>query len=142
MVYDLQTAKAQQPKTLASPSGYAWTSSAAAAAPSKQQINGEGATTLENEPEKQQPKSNVELQQQQQQADAANAAVMKQHNFAVPPAHDDAVLAVSAHDRYPLLASGAMTADRKVLFWGPDDSSYTIPKTKHDNNPLRGAGFF
>jgi hypothetical protein len=48
-------------------------------------------------------------------------------------------LAVSAHDRYPLLASGAMTADRKVIFWGPDDPSYTIPKTKHDN-PL--GGFF
>lgn len=31
--------------------------------------------------------------------------------------HEDAVLAVSAHDRLPILATGAMTADRKVEFW-------------------------
>jgi WD40 repeat protein len=32
-------------------------------------------------------------------------------------AHDDAVLAVSAHDSYPVLATGGMTADRRVEFW-------------------------
>ena len=39
--------------------------------------------------------------------------------------HEDAVLAVSAHDRYPLLASGSMTADRKVYFWAP--KGYELP---------------
>jgi len=33
--------------------------------------------------------------------------------------HDDAVLAVSAHDKLPLLASGAMMNDRRVNFWAP-----------------------
>lgn len=33
--------------------------------------------------------------------------------------HEDAVLAVSAHDKLPLLASGAMTNDRRVSFWAP-----------------------
>ena len=33
--------------------------------------------------------------------------------------HEDAVLAVSAHDKLPLLASGAMMNDRKVQFWAP-----------------------
>ena len=33
-------------------------------------------------------------------------------------AHDDAVLAVSAHDKLPLLCTGGMTNDRRVLFWG------------------------
>lgn len=32
-------------------------------------------------------------------------------------AHDDAVLAVSAHDSCPILATGGMTADRRVEFW-------------------------
>ena len=31
--------------------------------------------------------------------------------------HQDAVLAVSAHDKRPLVASGGMMADRKVEFW-------------------------
>lgn len=31
--------------------------------------------------------------------------------------HEDAVLAVSAHDKLPLLATGAMTTDRRVDFW-------------------------
>jgi COMPASS component SWD3 len=31
--------------------------------------------------------------------------------------HKDSVLAVSAHDKRPLLASGGMMADRKVEFW-------------------------
>jgi COMPASS component SWD3 len=31
--------------------------------------------------------------------------------------HEDAVLAVSAHDRLPLICSGAMTEDRRVLLW-------------------------
>lgn len=39
--------------------------------------------------------------------------------------HEDAVLAVSAHDRYPLLASGSMTADRRVYFWAPE--GYELP---------------
>ena len=39
--------------------------------------------------------------------------------------HRDAVLAVSAHDRYPLLASGSMAADRRVHFWAP--SGYELP---------------
>lgn len=33
-------------------------------------------------------------------------------------AHEDAVLAVSAHDKLPLLCTGGMTNDRRVLFWG------------------------
>lgn len=121
LVYDLQTGKAQQPKTLPSPSAYSWSP-----AVPKQQNSSDAGATLEKDSEKQQTK------QQQQQQKAEHAEFVKQ--FAIPPAHEDAVLAVSAHDRYPLLASGAMTADRKVLFWGPDDTSYTIPKTKHDNN--------
>ena len=40
--------------------------------------------------------------------------------------HEDAVLAVSAHDRYPLLASGSMTDDRRVYFWAPE--GYTLPQ--------------
>jgi WD40 repeat protein len=31
--------------------------------------------------------------------------------------HSDVVLAVSAHDKLPLLCTGGMTADRKVHFW-------------------------
>jgi WD40 repeat protein len=31
--------------------------------------------------------------------------------------HQDAVLAVAAHDKLPLLASGGMMADKKVEFW-------------------------
>lgn len=31
--------------------------------------------------------------------------------------HEDAVLAVSAHDTLPLIASGAMMNDRRVCFW-------------------------
>lgn len=34
--------------------------------------------------------------------------------------HEDAVLAVSAHDTLPLIATGAMTTDRRVEFWSPD----------------------
>jgi WD40 repeat protein len=36
-------------------------------------------------------------------------------------AHKDAVLAVSAHDRLPLISSGGMMADRKVEFWSLAD---------------------
>eukprot|EP00522_Entomoneis_paludosa_P015092 CAMPEP_0172461080 /NCGR_PEP_ID=MMETSP1065-20121228/39363_1 /TAXON_ID=265537 /ORGANISM="Amphiprora paludosa, Strain CCMP125" /LENGTH=477 /DNA_ID=CAMNT_0013216291 /DNA_START=165 /DNA_END=1598 /DNA_ORIENTATION=+ len=39
-------------------------------------------------------------------------------------AHEDAVLAVSAHDKLPLLASGAMMNDRRVHFWAPKDFSF------------------
>lgn len=35
-------------------------------------------------------------------------------------AHDDAVLAVSAHDSLPFLCTGGMTNDRKVEFWSTD----------------------
>jgi WD40 repeat protein len=35
--------------------------------------------------------------------------------------HEDAVLAVSAHDTYPMICSGAMTNDRKVEFWARKD---------------------
>lgn len=56
-------------------------------------------------------------------------------------AHQDAVLAVSAHDTYPLLASGSMTADRKVYFWAP--KGYRLPetmtKTSDDNNDTSGS---
>jgi hypothetical protein len=146
LVYDLQTAKAQQPKTLLSPSAYSWSSS-----PKPQQPGGsssvDATTVVENESSEkhqQQPSQNTTAEQQQQQAETNSPAnsmkPQQKHCFDVPPAHDDAVLAVSAHDRYPLLASGAMTADRKVLFWGPDDSNYTIPKRKYDNNLL--GGFF
>jgi COMPASS component SWD3 len=34
--------------------------------------------------------------------------------------HEDAVLAVSAHDKLPLICSGGMTNDRKVEFWATD----------------------
>lgn len=43
--------------------------------------------------------------------------------------HEDAVLAVSAHDRYPLLASGSMMEDRRVYFWAP--RNYELPKAKN-----------
>lgn len=36
--------------------------------------------------------------------------------------HSDAVLAVSAHDHLPLIASGGMTEDRKVEFWLREDN--------------------
>jgi COMPASS component SWD3 len=42
--------------------------------------------------------------------------------------HSDAVLAVAAHDRYPLLASGSMSADRRVHFWSPAD--YELPSSE------------
>jgi COMPASS component SWD3 len=35
-------------------------------------------------------------------------------------AHEDAVLAVSAHDTLPFLCTGGMTNDRKVEFWSTD----------------------
>jgi COMPASS component SWD3 len=35
--------------------------------------------------------------------------------------HEDAVLAVSAHDTYPMICSGAMTNDRKLEFWARKD---------------------
>jgi COMPASS component SWD3 len=38
--------------------------------------------------------------------------------------HEDAVLAVSAHDKYPMVCSGAMTADRRVEFWARKDYRY------------------
>ena len=34
--------------------------------------------------------------------------------------HEDAVLAVAAHDQLPLIATGAMTTDRRVEFWSQD----------------------
>jgi WD40 repeat protein len=44
--------------------------------------------------------------------------------------HEDAVLAVSSHDRYPLLASGSMTNDRRGYFWAPEN--YELPTTTMD----------
>lgn len=52
--------------------------------------------------------------------------------------HSDVVLAVSAHDKLPLLCSGGMTADRKVLFWMPrrdneeDDDREGNPQAKQE----------
>lgn len=37
--------------------------------------------------------------------------------------HKDAVLAVDAHDNQELIASGGMTTDRTVQFWGPQGNS-------------------
>jgi COMPASS component SWD3 len=44
--------------------------------------------------------------------------------------HQDAVLAVSAHDTWPLLCSGGMTADRRVEFWARQD----YPHSNFNNN--------
>lgn len=35
--------------------------------------------------------------------------------------HTDAVLAVDAHDKQELIASGGMTHDKTVQFWAPDN---------------------
>ena len=37
--------------------------------------------------------------------------------------HTDAVLAVDAHDRKELIASGGMTKDKTVQFWAPENST-------------------
>ena len=36
--------------------------------------------------------------------------------------HTDAILAVDAHDKQELLASGGMTKDKTVQFWAPENS--------------------
>jgi len=43
--------------------------------------------------------------------------------------HEDAVLAVAAHDKMPLLATGAMTTDRRVEFWSQDFDPSTRKKS-------------
>ena len=39
--------------------------------------------------------------------------------------HTDAVLAVDAHDKKELIASGGMTQDKTVQFWAPQNSPMT-----------------
>jgi COMPASS component SWD3 len=51
--------------------------------------------------------------------------------------HSDVVLAVSAHDKLPLLCSGGMTADRKVLFWMPRDDNNEDDEHKGDSQATR-----
>ena len=41
--------------------------------------------------------------------------------------HEDAVLAVAAHDKKEILASGGMTIDRTVRFWVPSSASNVSP---------------
>ena len=55
--------------------------------------------------------------------------------------HEDAVLAVSAHDKLPLIATGAMTTDRRVEFWSPDlDPVATASSSaRKKNSPGKGA---
>ena len=40
--------------------------------------------------------------------------------------HADSVLAVSAHDKKPFIATGGMANDRKVEFWGPAEAAAEI----------------
>ncbi|CAJ1944631.1 unnamed protein product [Cylindrotheca closterium] len=46
--------------------------------------------------------------------------------------HKDVVLAVDAHDKMELLASGGMTKDRTVRFWAPEDESASLKKLRTD----------
>jgi hypothetical protein len=50
------------------------------------------------------------------------------------------VLAVSAHDTYPMICSGAMTNDRKVEFWARKDfrnSAMMAPSVTGNKKQLR-----
>jgi COMPASS component SWD3 len=54
--------------------------------------------------------------------------------------HEDAVLAVSAHDTFPMICSGAMTNDRKVEFWARKDfrnSAMMAPSVTGNKKQLR-----
>lgn len=46
--------------------------------------------------------------------------------------HKDVVLAVDAHDKMELLASGGMTKDRTVRFWAPEEESANLKKMRTD----------
>jgi len=46
----------------------------------------------------------------------------KVHQVLGEGVHTDAVLAVDAHDKHELIASGGMTKDKTVQFWAPQSS--------------------
>jgi len=53
--------------------------------------------------------------------------------------HDDAVLAVSAHDKSPLLATGGMTTDRRVEFWSQDFEPVVKKKSSSSSGGAKQA---
>jgi COMPASS component SWD3 len=59
-------------------------------------------------------------------------------------AHEDAVLAVSAHDASPFLCTGGMTNDRKVEFWStdgiaPNPMRHTVASAKLQRQQQKAA---
>jgi WD40 repeat protein len=54
--------------------------------------------------------------------------------------HTDVVLAVSAHDKLPLLCTGGMTSDRKVYFWMRRDGVDEVEEEEGEEEKERRDG--